>query len=201
MNDHLSKLHESFAEQVHWQSGVGGSENRMEYLNTKFQSKLSKVTKRWGTRNPRKSVLASKVVNTFTCALGPPFIRRWRDFYIPRLPSNIENIRSVNMYMNVFYIPWFAGLISYIYKPASSSHFKPGLFEMTSLTWSSIDFRNLAYWWRSLLIETYELRFLKLPEVRRFVTSRICRIPVVLKQIVDLRSKVNSVIISHDVRR
>jgi hypothetical protein len=49
------------------------------------------------------------------------------------------------MYMNVFYIPWFAGLISYIYKPAISSHFKPGLFEMTSLTWLLTDHRNLIY--------------------------------------------------------
>jgi hypothetical protein len=44
-----------------------------------------------------------------------------------RLPSNLENIPSVNMYMNVFYIPWFVGLTSYIYKPATSSHFKPEL--------------------------------------------------------------------------
>jgi hypothetical protein len=36
-----------------------------------------------------------------------------------------------------------AGLVSYIYKPATSSHFKLGLFGTTSLTWSSIDFRNL----------------------------------------------------------
>jgi hypothetical protein len=59
---------------------------------------------REGTRNPRKSILASKVVNHFICALGPPFIGIQRDFYISRLPSNLENIPSVNMYMNVFYI-------------------------------------------------------------------------------------------------
>jgi hypothetical protein len=33
----------------------------------------------------------------------------------------------VNMYMNVFYISWFTGLISYICKSSTSSHFKPGL--------------------------------------------------------------------------
>jgi hypothetical protein len=33
----------------------------------------------------------------------------------------------VNMYMNVLYISWFAGLISYIYKPATSSQIKPEL--------------------------------------------------------------------------
>jgi hypothetical protein len=49
------------------------------------------------------------------------------DFYIPKIPLNLRNIPSVNMYMNVFYILWFAGLISYIYKSATSSHVKPGL--------------------------------------------------------------------------
>jgi hypothetical protein len=32
--------------------------------------------------------------------------------------------------MNVFYIPWFAGLISYIYKFAPSSHAKPVLLKL-----------------------------------------------------------------------
>jgi hypothetical protein len=77
------------------------------------------------TKNLRKLVLASKVVNPFT--RSRPFIGRRRDFYIPKIPSNLGNILSANMYMNVFYIPWFAGLISYIYKHATSSHVKPGL--------------------------------------------------------------------------
>jgi hypothetical protein len=59
----------------------------------------------------------------------PPFIGRQRDFYIPKLPSNIRNFPSVNTYMNVFYIPRFAGLISHIYKPATSSHVKPKLLK------------------------------------------------------------------------
>jgi hypothetical protein len=80
------------------------------------------------TENLRKPALISKVVNPFTRALAPPFIGRRRDFYIPKIPSNLGNIPSVNMYMNVFYITWFAGLISYIYKPATSSHAQPGLF-------------------------------------------------------------------------
>jgi hypothetical protein len=87
------------------------------------------------TKNLRRPALASKVVNPFTRALAPPFIGRRRDFYLPRLPSNPENIPNVNMYITVFCIPWFAGLISYIYKPATSSHLKPGLFEIASLTW------------------------------------------------------------------
>jgi hypothetical protein len=44
-------------------------------------------------------------VNPFTRALTPPFIARRRDFYIPRFPSNLKNIRNVNMHMNDFYIP------------------------------------------------------------------------------------------------
>jgi hypothetical protein len=67
------------------------------------------------TKNPIKTAHASKVVNPFTRALAPPFIGRRRDFYIPKIPSN------------VFYISWFAELILYIYKSATSSHTKPGL--------------------------------------------------------------------------
>jgi hypothetical protein len=62
----------------------------------------------------------------YTCP-WPPFIGRWRDFYILKTPSSSRNIPNVNIYMNVFYIP-------YIYKPATSSHAKPGLLETTSLT-------------------------------------------------------------------
>jgi hypothetical protein len=57
------------------------------------------------TKNLQKTVLVSKVVNPFTRALAPPFIGRRRDFYISKIPSNPRNIPSVNMYMNVFYIP------------------------------------------------------------------------------------------------
>jgi hypothetical protein len=86
-------------------TNVGGFENQIGSPNTRFQNKHTKVRAKEGTRNPQKSVLASKVVNPFTRTLEPPFIRRRRDFYIPRLPSNLENIPSVNMYMNAFYIP------------------------------------------------------------------------------------------------
>jgi hypothetical protein len=46
----------------------------MESPNTRIGNKITKVMKRKGTRNPRKPVLASKVVNPFTRALAPPFI-------------------------------------------------------------------------------------------------------------------------------
>jgi hypothetical protein len=57
------------------------------------------------TEPQTRVVLASKVVNPFTCVLSPPFIGRRRDFYILRLPSNLRNIPNVNTYKNVFYIP------------------------------------------------------------------------------------------------
>jgi hypothetical protein len=56
------------------------------------------------TKNPLKTAHASKVVNPFTRALAPPFTGRRRDFYIQKIPSNLRNIPSVNMYMNVLYI-------------------------------------------------------------------------------------------------
>jgi hypothetical protein len=77
--------------------------------------------------NLLRDCLTSKVVRPFTRALAPPFIGRRGDFYIPKTPSSSKNIPNVNTYMNVFFI-------SYIYKPATSSHAKPGLFETTSLT-------------------------------------------------------------------
>jgi hypothetical protein len=72
------------------------------------------------TKNLLKTVHALKVANPITRALAPSFIGRRRDFYIPKVPSNLMNIPNVNMYMKVFHFP-------YIYKPATSSHTKPGL--------------------------------------------------------------------------
>jgi hypothetical protein len=93
-----------FSAETTFNANVGGSENQMESPNTRFQKKCGKVRQREGTKIPPKSVLVSKVVNPFTRALEPPFIGRRRDFYILRLPSNLKNIPSVNIYKNVFYI-------------------------------------------------------------------------------------------------
>jgi hypothetical protein len=79
------------------------------------------------TVNLLQTAQVSKIVNPLTRVLAPPFIGRRRDFYIPKTPLHSKNIPNVNTYMNVFFI-------SYIYKPASSSHPKPGLFETTTLT-------------------------------------------------------------------
>jgi hypothetical protein len=87
--------------------GVGEFRNSMEPSNTvddRFKNERTKKNESMETKNLRKHVFTSKVVNPFTCALGPPFIGRQRDFYIPRLPSNLKNISNVNMYMNVLYI-------------------------------------------------------------------------------------------------
>jgi hypothetical protein len=115
------------------------------------------------TKNLLKTVQASKVVNPFTRALAPPFIGRRRDFYIPKTPSNSKSIPSVNMYMNVFYI-------SYIYKPATSSHTKPGLFEMTSLTLLLTDLWISPFRQSSCTV-TSELDLQQIPEFRRLLIS------------------------------
>jgi hypothetical protein len=145
----------------------------------------ARMLRREGTQNPRKPVLVSKVVNPFTRALVPPFIGRRGDFYIPRLPSNLENISNVNMSMNVFYIPWFAGLISYIYKPATSSHFKPGLFETTSLTWlpriSEVSFTKIYH--------SSRLPNRGFPKFAGSWLLEFHQIPVILKQTTKLRTK------------
>jgi hypothetical protein len=115
------------------------------------------------TKNLLKTAQTSKVVNVFTRALVPPFTWRRRDFYIPKTPSDPRNIPNVNMYMNVFYI-------SHIYKPATSSHIKPGLFETATLTWPPTDswispFRKSPY------AVTSELELQQIPELRRFPIS------------------------------
>jgi hypothetical protein len=63
----------------------------------KIPKQTNESNEEMGTRNPRKSALTSKVVNPFTHALVPPFIGRQRDFYILRLPSNLENTRKTGV--------------------------------------------------------------------------------------------------------
>jgi hypothetical protein len=133
------------------------------------------------TKNLPKTALASKVVNPFTRALAPPFIGRWRDLYILKMPSNLRNIPSVNMYMNVFYILWFTELISYIYKFATSSHVEPGLLRQR--LWLELlpipEFHRLPILeFRRFMFP--ELRRFMIPELRRFIIPELRRfmIPV-----------------------
>jgi hypothetical protein len=102
---------------------------------------FTRVTK-WDKESPKAGTHLKSCESIYTCPHAP-FIGRWRDFYILKIPSNLRNIPSVNMYMNVFYIPWFAGLISYIYKPATSSHVK-------SDSWGDV-FDLASRWFPNLL--------------------------------------------------
>jgi hypothetical protein len=115
------------------------------------------------TRNLPKIAPALKVVSPFTRALAPPFIGRRRDFYIPKVPSNPRNIPNVNTYMNVFNI-------SYIYKLATSSHAKPGLFEAMSLTWLLAGSRVFPFR-KSSYAATSKLELWRTPEFRRLPIS------------------------------
>jgi hypothetical protein len=126
-----------------------------------------------------KVYLRLKSCEPFTCALEPPFIERRMDFYIPRLPSNLENIPSVNMYMNVFYIPWFAELISYIYKPSTSSHFKPGLLRWR--LWLGLPLTSVTLFAKIITYQDSQTETHRASRNSQFTTSWIRQIPVVLK--------------------
>jgi hypothetical protein len=110
-------------------------------------------------------------VNPFTRALAPPFIGRRRDFYIPKIPSSSKNIPSVNTYMNVI-------SISYIYKPATSSHSKPELFETTTLTFL-LNSSWIPLFARSPRAVTSESDFRQIPEfpISRSSWLRMFEIP------------------------
>jgi hypothetical protein len=69
-----------------------------------FLTRSNTKLERWETVIPPADYTSSKNLNPFTRALAPPFIGRWRDFYIPKTPSSSENIPSVNAYKNVFFI-------------------------------------------------------------------------------------------------
>jgi hypothetical protein len=125
-----------FSAETRWAPMLGVSENpdripeheRRESGHVQF--KYTDDAK--GDKESPKDCSSFKSCESFYTCPRAPFIGRRRDFYIPKTPSNLKNIPSVNTYMNVFYI-------SYIYKPATSSHTKPGLFETTSLTWLLTD--------------------------------------------------------------
>jgi hypothetical protein len=113
--------------------------------------------------SPTSSTNFQSYKSIYTCP-RTPFIRRRRDFYIPKTPSHSKNIPNVNTYMNVFFI-------SYNYKPATSSHPKPGLFGTTTLT------LLLTSSWISLFVTSEpDLRHIlefPSPEVRDFAGSRL----------------------------
>jgi hypothetical protein len=110
----------------------------------------------------------------------PAFIGRRRDFYIPKTPLRSRNIPNVNTYMNIFYI-------SYIYKPAISSHPKPGLFGTTTLTllltgsWISLFMTSepdLQHILEFLVSWSSWLRQFEIPDFRMFATLRLHRFKI-----------------------
>jgi hypothetical protein len=119
--------------------------------------------------------------------LSPSFIGRQTDFYIPRLPLNLKNIPNVNMYMNVFWIPWFEGLISHIYKPDTCSHLKPGLLGQRPWLQPFIHENSQSQRSSNWASEsTAKEKFLKISEVSIFTIPRTRQVPAVLKREADL---------------
>jgi hypothetical protein len=111
-----------------------GSPNTRE---REFLTRSNTVSRRKETVNLPSGGTSSKNLNLFTRALAPPFIGIRRDFYTPKTPLSSKNISNVNIYKNVFFI-------SHIYKPATSSHSKPGLFGTTTLTLLLLWFVNFS---------------------------------------------------------
>jgi hypothetical protein len=107
-------------------ANVGGVRKSDEVPEHKSQEHKSQELRKGDKESPKAFTHLKSCEPFYTCP-RVPFYRETKGFYIPKIPSNLGNIPSVNMYMNVFYIPWFAGLISYIYKSTTSSHAKPGL--------------------------------------------------------------------------
>jgi hypothetical protein len=158
-----------FSAETRWAPMLGVSEcpDRSPEHEREKRSRSSTLVTLEEIRNLLKTAQSSKVVNPFTHALTPPFIGRRTYFYIMKTPSSLKNIPSVNMYMNVFYI-------SYIYKPATSSHTKPGHFEMTYLTWLLTD-SWISPLRKSSYAATSELELQQTPEFRRLLISWFCR--------------------------
>jgi hypothetical protein len=111
--------------------GVRKSDGVPEHKNHEWESRTKAHRSQKAGRQGISESLCSpqKLWIPLHVPLCPLFLGRWRDFYIPILPSDLRNIPNVNTYKNVFYILWFAGLIPYIYKPATCSHFKPRLLK------------------------------------------------------------------------
>jgi hypothetical protein len=57
------------------------------------------------TKNLRKPVFLSKIVNPFIRTLGPPFYKKMKRLLHSEITLGSKNIPNENMHMNVFYIP------------------------------------------------------------------------------------------------
>jgi hypothetical protein len=107
----------------------------------------------------------------YTCPRAP-FYKDTKGLLHSKITPNLKNITSVNMYTNVFFIPWFAGLISYILQVCHQ-------FTLQTRTFWGDVFDFAFPWppklhsWKSSLIEIPELRLLKTPELGLLKTPEI----------------------------
>jgi hypothetical protein len=60
---------------------------------------------RKGDKESPKACTRLKSYESFYKCYCAPFYMEQRDFYIPKIPSNLGNIPNVNMYKNALYIP------------------------------------------------------------------------------------------------
>jgi hypothetical protein len=158
-----------FLAETRWAPMLGVSENSDGIPEHDRKYSRHVQLQQWRKRRQRISqrlIKPQKLWILYTW-LASTFIGRRRDFYIPKTSSNSKNIPSVNMYMNVFYN-------SYIYKPATSSHTKPGLFETTSLTLLLTD-SWISPTRKSSYVTTSELELWQIPELRRSPNSWVRR--------------------------
>jgi hypothetical protein len=109
-----------FSAETRWAPMLGVRKSD-EVPEHKSQVHESQELRKGDKESPKACTRLKSHESFYTCPRAS-FYREMKGFYIPKIPSKLRNIPSVNMYMNVFYIPWFAELISYIYKLATSSH-------------------------------------------------------------------------------
>jgi hypothetical protein len=111
----------------------------------RFANKYTKELKNDETKNLWKSVFALKVVNPFTHALGPPFIERRSDFYIPRLPSDLNKYSKCEHVHECLLHPVIRGA-NFIHLQAGHL-FTPWTrnFDASSLTWFFHGFRLFTH--------------------------------------------------------
>jgi hypothetical protein len=114
-------------------AGVSENPDKItEQKRRKSTNVLVKITNdaRGDKESPKNRSCIKSCEPLYTCPRAP-FIGRRRDFYISKMPFNLRNIPNVNSYIDVFYI-------SYMYKPATSSHVET-LWSRNLRTWPSAD--------------------------------------------------------------
>jgi hypothetical protein len=91
-------------------------------IHERSSLELNSIQEGGDKESPKDCSHLKSCVSFYTCPRAP-FYRETKELlHSENTLLNLRNIPNVNMYTNAFYIPRFAGLISYIYKPATSSH-------------------------------------------------------------------------------